>query len=334
MNYRDIIQKNCAEISPLAKYAFHYSDILNIQSILLSGRLYSRSVAKKLNLMQNDNASRQVIDMTNDDITKSVRFYFRPLTPTQYHNEGYKHPSVRYDRDTNANVPVPIFLVFDLEKLLNLEKTRFSECSQAGFGCPLCSTITEFSQFDFEKIYSIDPYQYKEFKHAEIIYPEMFDIDICLKYIVCRNEVDKESLLNLLKENQNVYKKYKSKVIVSKKERTLFYKNGLCIEDCLYHNGVLNVVFSESNERRKYAERYLTRIELEKLSSLDFKVELTWDNGHKGFCQNKVDYLKFKLLSIKIPIYKDASELEIKAYLEGNLLCSLKRVLNQVELIS
>ena len=68
--------------------------------------------------MRNDNASRQVIDMTNSGVVSKVRFYFRPLTPTQHYNEGYKHPALRYDQDENANVPVPIFLLFDLEKLL------------------------------------------------------------------------------------------------------------------------------------------------------------------------------------------------------------------------
>lgn len=103
--------------------------------------------------MLNDNASRQVIDMTNISVLSNVRFYFRPLTPTQYFNEGYKHPALRYDNDSKANVPVPIFFLFDLAKLLSFKGVKFSERRQAGRGADLCEGVEEFSKFDFKKIY-------------------------------------------------------------------------------------------------------------------------------------------------------------------------------------
>ena len=84
--------------------------------------------------MLNDNASRQVIYMTNMSVLSNVRFYFRPLTPTQYYNEGYKHPAIRYDNDSEANIPVPIFFLFDLAKLLSLKGVKFSERRQSGGG--------------------------------------------------------------------------------------------------------------------------------------------------------------------------------------------------------
>lgn len=92
MTYRDVIDRNCQEHSPVKwwpKYAYHYTDIANAVSILYSGCIYSRVHAKELGIMQNDNASKQVIDMTDHATKSSVRFYFRPLTPTQYYNEGY-----------------------------------------------------------------------------------------------------------------------------------------------------------------------------------------------------------------------------------------------------
>ena len=119
MTYAEIIQNNCERANPSwwPKYAYHYTDVTNAVSILSSGKLYSRVKAGAKGVMENDNASRQVIDMTETRATSYVRFYFRPLTPTQYHNEGYKHRQIRYDGDINANVPVPVFLLFDLEKL-------------------------------------------------------------------------------------------------------------------------------------------------------------------------------------------------------------------------
>lgn len=88
MEYIDIIRDNSENRSPVSwwpKFAFHYTDVTNAVSILSSGFLYSRADATHLRVMKNDNASRQVIDMTDSDVVSKVRFYFRPLTPTQYH---------------------------------------------------------------------------------------------------------------------------------------------------------------------------------------------------------------------------------------------------------
>lgn len=103
MDFKDIIQRNYERLSGKAKqwcrYAFHYTDISNAVEILSSGMLYSRNLALKAELMHNDNASRQVIDCTKSDVTDCVRFYFRPLTPTQYYNEGFKHKDIRYEEE-------------------------------------------------------------------------------------------------------------------------------------------------------------------------------------------------------------------------------------------
>lgn len=187
MTYRDIIHQNRFHHSSVnwwPLYAYHFTDIQNAVSILKEEYLYSRYDAKRLNIMRNDNASRQVIDMTYSGATADVRFYFRPLTPTQYHNEGFKHPDLRYCGDINANVPVPVFFAFDLESLLSMEDVSFSEKSQAGGGCQLCNTLEEFSQFNFDQIYNnrwmqnID--EEKKYRQAELITKGPFSINSCL----------------------------------------------------------------------------------------------------------------------------------------------------------
>lgn len=69
------------------RYAYHFTDITNAVNILTTCRLYSRININGMHLMKNENASRQVIDMTSPEAATYVRFYFCPLTPTQYHNE-------------------------------------------------------------------------------------------------------------------------------------------------------------------------------------------------------------------------------------------------------
>lgn len=91
--------------------------------------------------------------MTHSGAESTVRFYFRPLTPTQYHNEGFKHPLLRYCHDLNANVPVPVFFLFDLNSLLQLPDTQFSEQSLAGGGGNLLSGEDDFAALNFIQIY-------------------------------------------------------------------------------------------------------------------------------------------------------------------------------------
>lgn len=82
MEYSEIIsnnRKNNSSISWWPLYAYHYTNITNAVSILELGRLYSRANAEDLGIMSNDNASRQVIDMTNSDAKQSVRFYFETV---------------------------------------------------------------------------------------------------------------------------------------------------------------------------------------------------------------------------------------------------------------
>ena len=186
MEYIDVISENCEKHSAVSwwpKFAYHYTDVTNAVSILDTGYLYSRSDATNLKVMKNDNASRQVIDMTRLDVVSKVRFYFRPLTPTQYYNEGYKHPALRYDGDSYANVPVPVFLLFDLETLLSLPGVQFSETSQAGYGAKMYSGVEAFSKLNFDKIYSnklSDLETTKQYRHAEIVHPKSMQIDSCI----------------------------------------------------------------------------------------------------------------------------------------------------------
>ena len=240
MEYIDIIRDNSENHSPVSwwpKFAFHYTDVTNAVSILSSGFLYSRADAAHMRVMKNDNASRQVIDMTNSGVVSKVRFYFRPLTPTQYYNEGYKHPALRYDGDENANVPVPIFLLFDLEKLLALPGVEFSEMSQAGHGARVYSGIEAFSKLNFDYIYdnSFDNFDTtKIYRHAEIVHPKSMAIESCIRNILCRNDLERITLLNLLREeNPLAFARYQN--IIKTYRYDTFENNGVFLTECSYH---------------------------------------------------------------------------------------------------
>ena len=338
--YSEIIKKNMenAPVKWWPKYAYHFTDIRNAVNILSLGRLYSRFNAEHYDMMKNDNASRQVIDMTNDEVMSYVRFYFRPMTPTQYYNEGYKHKDLRYDNDENANIPVPIFLFFDLEKLMEDTEIKFSECGQAGHGNKMCNSEKEFSEFDFAKIYNNVPVKEEvPYKHAEIIYPNYYEIDKSIAGIACRNEVERQSLLNMLREhNRQAFYKYKNIIRVIRDN--LFEYNGLFVADCDYHDDTLGIRFSNTSSKYSYARKVATKIENIDIHSLKVQaiVEFEWTNRngvifHKEF-RKDLPYINTNALTFhNIPHVLGAKELAVKVYFDSKIMCFMRYRINEGE---
>ena len=343
MTYADIIQDNCINHSPVRwwpKFAYHYTDVTNAVSILASGMLFSRSYVEHMGLMQNDNASRQVIDMTQTEARSCVRFYFRPLTPTQYYNEGFKHIQLRYDDDENANTPVPIFFLFDLAKLLAIPGVQFSEQKQAGYGSALLEGEEAFSKMNFDYIYSNgfkNIGEMKAYRHAEILHKNSLAIDTCLRYIVCRNNVERVTLLNLLKyQNLKAFHKYKDRIYIVKENA--FEYNGLYVTNCQYHDGVMSISFSDTYEKKYYTRTQKAKNSVHELRPIRIRVELDWLNsrGIIGHSANEVlrNYESTAdLVYKKLPQYSSARTLRIQVYLENKLMCFVEHALDHAELI-
>lgn len=299
MTFSEIISRNytVAPVKWWTKFAFHYTDISNALSILQSETLYSRLYAQEEHLMKNDNASYQVIDMTASNAQSYVRFYFRPLTPTQYYNEGYKHPQLRYCNDPNANVPIPIFFAFNLEKLLSDPKVKFSETSQAGHGSIMRSGESEFEKLAFDKIYS-DGYvddEIKKYRHAELLYPNSYPINNSLEAILCRNEFEQSMLLSLLRNaNEKLFYKYKSLIKVCREK--MFEKNGLFIQDIHLDGNKISFSFADTYEKQRYTNAMLQKNEIKTLEPVKMLFTFEWRNTRqtlqKASIESTLDYQK------------------------------------------
>ena len=174
-----------------AKFKYHFTDISNAISILESGTLYSRDKAVELGLMDNDNASKSVIATTNKNHKKYVRFYFRPLTPTQFCNEGIRSVEQRYD-DT-AHCPIPIFFAFDAVGLLSRDDALFSNGNMASSNVTYGSSKRIFDLIPFGKVFhnSWMPEDQKDslkfHRHAEVLIRDQIAIDTELSWIGCRS---------------------------------------------------------------------------------------------------------------------------------------------------
>ena len=342
-DYSQIIRENCEKHSRVAwwpLFAYHCTDVQNAVSILDAGKLFSRADADALGLMCNDNASRQVIQMTKTEAISCVRFYFRPLTPTQYYVEGYKHPQLRYDDDEQANMPVPIFFLFDLGKLLSLPDVKFSEQPQSGYGSELYSGAEAFSKLQFDAIYSSgggDIEKTKRFRHAEILHQGSLPIDACLHSILCRNSVERLTLLELLQErNSFAFQKYKDKIKVYNDR--LFENNGLFVADMGYRAGVVSVRFADSREKQLYTRTMQRRNEQESLRPLRVQLLLDWVNARKALHHSttelKIDYADPPILTFRdLPAVKGAQTLRMQLLIEGNLMCRMERPLENAVIL-
>jgi hypothetical protein len=330
MSYKDIILRNeeYAAARWWPHYAYHYTDMMNAVSILKSGILYSRRRAKELDLMLNDNAGRQVIDMTAPETAAWVRLYFRPLTPTQYYNEGLKHPDLRYSGDPNAYVPVPIFFFFHLEQLLADQNTRFSEGSEAGGGNPMFSGEAAFSDLDFKMIYRNGPFIAQDIegrkregslRQSEILYPDKYLIDQSLAGIVCRNAEERTAFLNLLKdESCRLFNYWQPRIRVMNRE--IYYNNGLYVEECVLHDTDFSITFSDAYPRKQYAKKHIGDLQIRA------NIQFEWLHGNKVLDRKDfewtMDYLGARPVIMRnVPFLNKAQELSVKLYLDRQLMC-------------
>ncbi len=340
MTYLETILRNCeeADVKWWPRYAFHYTDVVNAVSILSSGFLYSRIRAKETKLMENDNASIQVINMTESTATSFARFYFRPLTPTQFYNEGFKHKDLRYSGDDNANVPVPIFLLFDLSKLLSNSEVEFSEFSQAGHGAPKQQGEEAFEKLEFKKIYSkgyVDD-ETRKFRHAEILYPNAYKIDDSLSVILCRNDIEKATLMTLLKKKDSkAYYKYKDKIKICKSD--MFEKNGLFLKEASFGKCTISFSFADSYDKSYFERRQMGNMNSNKLKPVNAEFIFKWiaPNGsiiaeHK--VDQTLDYLNPPgIVFSKLPEYKGAKLIEVSLFIENKVMACLERSINDLD---
>lgn len=338
MTYGEIIRRNCERITPQwwPKYAYHFTDVTNVVNILSLERLYSRVLANRMGVMGNDNASRQIIDMTATRAMAYARFYFRPLTPTQYYNEGYKHSQIRFSGDVYANIPVPIFLVFDLEQMLSTDGVVFSAQTQAGHGSPLYTGVENFAQLPFEKIYSDGPCDddVRRYRHAEILCPDSYTVKDTLRMILCRNECEKATLLNMLRNGAlHIYNRYKNFVRVAR-EHT-FIRNGLFVESIVCHDDMISFEFAHTPQKRYYDKTYVR----EPLACLSVVFHFEWINANDATLYSTdtevlLDYLSpDTIVFTELPKIVGASIMETTITIDNKIICVSRQPVTPYEMV-
>lgn len=178
---------------------FHCTDIQNAINILRTGELLSREQVKKAEQLQVDIASPGVIAQTSLDWQDYVRLYFRPKTPTQFRNEGFRP---REQRQLDAHCPVPVYFLFGALAVLSRSDSFFTHGNLAS-GIEPYDSLDELEKIPFELVYHIGRFEPDErdkivfHRNAEVLVPERLGLEEVL-LISCRSQAEYETFLHLL----------------------------------------------------------------------------------------------------------------------------------------
>ena len=180
-------------------YLFHCTDVLNVVNVLTTGMLLGRAQAQRSGNLRVDIAAPDIIDNTDSEWQEYVRLYFRPRTPTQYRNEGFRPVD---KLELGAHCPVPVYLLFDAYEILSRQDSLFTEGNLAAGTEPMRSVV-DLTRMPFEKIYHDTRFEPQErsqivfHRNAEVLIPRRLGIRN-VKLILCRSQAEYETLRNLL----------------------------------------------------------------------------------------------------------------------------------------
>ncbi|MDI6794152.1 MAG: DarT ssDNA thymidine ADP-ribosyltransferase family protein [bacterium] len=250
---------------------FHFTDLSNAVKILGDGHLLSRSELEKTGGLATDIASQEIIASTALEWKDYVRLYFRPRTPMQYRNEGFRPVNQR--ELGGAHCAVPIIFIFEAKQILTDQATCFSDGNLAA-NAQVGDSSDFFLLLPFEKIYhngslwGLSEAQKRNIifhRHAEVIVPKSLDLS-SLKFIWCRSQAEFETLIHLLprKACQKWLKK-----IGSGNRPLLFYAQWSFIEKTDLSNSTISFTFNPS----RTPGPFYARIELEEVKT---KIVYSW----------------------------------------------------------
>jgi hypothetical protein len=176
---------------------FHHSPLENAVKIILDGNLRSRDDPK--NLREKDVAAETVIGY-RQHAHRSVRLYFRPRTPTQYHIEGIRKLGECKFGD-NAHAPILIMFVLDARRVLTKSGIQFCDRNmQSGSAFP-DDTLEYFENIPFEKVYheggTGGDATIIAHRCAEVLAHSPLPLAESLQWIYCRSNAERQTLLHL-----------------------------------------------------------------------------------------------------------------------------------------
>ena len=240
-----------------SRYLFHTTDVRNAASILHVGMLYSRREAVRRGLLANDQAADSVMARTRLEDQSYARLYFRPRTPTAWHNEGIRKPRDLAYR--SAHCPVPVAFAFDAKDVLTRADVRFSDQSVAHRDARVGQDAAFLELLPWKDVYSLLPANVPA-KHAETLVPDRLPLD-STTWVFTRSAAERTTLLTLTGDCGGISPtctEIRSRIRVNEKS-SLFFRRWTYIDVVRVEHECLAVQFNPGTE-----------------SPGPFEVSLTW----------------------------------------------------------
>lgn len=176
---------------------FHHSPIENAIGIIQTGEIRSRRQTQGHRPL--DVAATGVID-NRERAHEFARLYFRPRTPTQYHIEGIRRPN-ECQYGPAAHAPVLVMFALDARSILTMPSTRFSDKNMQSGDARDGDDDTFFATINFAKTYheggTGGDMAIINHRAAEVLCQSPLPLVPHLKWIICRSEAERETLIHL-----------------------------------------------------------------------------------------------------------------------------------------
>lgn len=284
-------------------FLFHCTDLSNVVNILRQGEMVSRSQVVSTGQLALDIASPEVIAQTNPQWQGYVRLYFRPKTPTQYHNEGFR-PSAQLS--LGSHCPVPIYLIFDSLPLLSRSDSLFTDGNAGASDAMPSGDVEFFKHIPFELVYHdsrFDPPERSQIiyhRNAEVLIPRRLGLENLIA-ICCRSPAEYETLLYLLPPN--TLSSWANKISVVP-DRRLFHREWPFVEQVEMSAETLVFRFNRSN---KPVGNFAARSELVETETGNRYV---WSDG---------EYQIQNVLTLRLNTLKNPDDYTVRLTLDDNL---------------
>jgi hypothetical protein len=183
------------------RFFFHITDVNNAVSILRDGELLSRRRVLAAGRLQKSSASEEILDRTSPEFLDCARLYFRPRTPTFWHNEGFWPRTV--GSTLQAHCPLPVALLFDAAQVAGQSGVRFSRGNLAANTQETGESVAFLRTLNFRDIYHDVSWdggeneQLRRARQSEIFVPESLSLS-ALRGIAVRSSAELTTFRTLL----------------------------------------------------------------------------------------------------------------------------------------
>jgi len=233
-----------------AAHLFHSAHVTTAARIIQAGNLLSRN---RIGVVEFDVANQEAL-ASNKDAWNYVRLYFRPRTNFHLRTEGIKLLTDPYRY--RFHMTIPVSFVFHMEKVVTSKGACFSNRKMAHAGMLPGCDWPYFEHIDFEKVYHEGPIsdrtereEIQDTRMAEVLIPDALQLEGNLAYVLCRINLEAETLCWLVgNEHQAFMKQY---LRVATKPTKLFLCWGSYLDELSFDQRHLTLKVKPSHDYLK-----------------------------------------------------------------------------------